>query len=779
MIAERLTGKTFFVTGGTGFLGTALAERILAAIPDSKLILLVRPGRRSSAMDRAWREVVKNDAFGPLKEQLGAEFEPLMRARVSAVAGDVSKEALGLDENGLEALASADYVIHSAATVSFDSPLPSAVSVNLLGPSNVASAIKLACATAGIDPLSKHFITVSTSYVAGYRRGLAPERLLRDTRFSPVPAIDDEVAFATDLRARMQSESREPENLASFEKKARYELGAAGGPLLAEKLEKIRQEWVDDRLVEIGRARAQSLGWPDAYTFTKALGEEMLARDHSDLAISVVRPSIIESSMIHPYAGWIKGFRMAEPIIVSYARGLLKEFPGVPEGILDVIPVDFVTSAILATAAGPTPEPGAIPVYQVASGARNPLRYKRLVDLVRNWFHEHPVYDADGQPIQVPEWNFPGRGRVQRQLAGLSRNLDLVDSIARKLPLRGERAELVTDLDEKRQAVKRALSYVELYGSYAETEAIFDVTNLLGLAARLDDGDGADFLLDPNLIDWDRFVTEVHLPSVVRHARIKTTPERKGTTNRRESRQTEEILSDTFRIAVFDLENTVIASNVVDAFAWYATRDLPLGKKALFALALLAEGPNLMAVDRADRGDFLRSFYRRYSRAERADLAEKSNDLFNGYLLKKAFPRAIERIRRHRAHGHKTILITGALDFVIEPLAPLFDDVVACTMTEDARGRLTGNLDVAPPTGEARALLVEDFARSYGITTQESVAYADSTSDLPMLEAVGYPVAVNPEPKLLQIAKKRGWPVENWQRQQGHSPLLLPIGRSL
>ena len=50
---------------------------------------------------------------------------------------------------------------------------------------------------------------------------------------------------------------------------------------------------------------------------------------------------------------------------------------------------------------------------RVASGAVNPLRYRRLVDLVQSWFSEHPLYDAKGQPIVVPDWSFPGRGRVK------------------------------------------------------------------------------------------------------------------------------------------------------------------------------------------------------------------------------------------------------------------------------------------------------------------------------------------------------------------------------
>ena len=69
------------------------------------------------------------------------------------------------------------------------------------------------------------------------------------------------------------------------------------------------------------------------------------------MPVSIVRPSIIESAWAEPRPGWIRGFRMAEPVIISYARGLLREFPGVPEGTVDVIPVDLVVAAIIAVAA--------------------------------------------------------------------------------------------------------------------------------------------------------------------------------------------------------------------------------------------------------------------------------------------------------------------------------------------------------------------------------------------------------------------------------------------
>ena len=114
------------------------------------------------------------------------------------------------------------------------------------------------------------------------------------------------------------------------------------------------------------------------------------------MPVSIVRPSIIESSLAEPRPGWIRGFRMAEPVIISYARGLLKEFPGVPEGVVDVIPVDLVVAATIAVAArGPVNEDGSPDITQVASGGVNPLRYRRLVDLGAEVLHRAPVYDRE------------------------------------------------------------------------------------------------------------------------------------------------------------------------------------------------------------------------------------------------------------------------------------------------------------------------------------------------------------------------------------------------
>tara|TARA_Y100000294_G_scaffold123748_2_gene115117 strand:- start:7209 stop:9539 length:2331 start_codon:yes stop_codon:yes gene_type:complete len=768
MIAETLAGHRIAITGSTGFLGTALVERILRSVPDCELVLIVRPGRRG-AERRVSRDILHNDAFDRLRSELGKEaFEEMAARRITAVAGDVTDDGLGLDDEGRAALSGCDLFIHSAAIVNFDSPLDQAVEINLLGSVRIVETLR----GLGITP---HLVAVSTCYVAGSRRGAAAEEPVDQSPFFVDVDWRSEVDSARRIRSETETASRTPEKLAGFRSDAHKELGAAGVPALSAKTELLRTRWVEDRMAEAGRSRASSLGFPDAYAYTKALGEVALTESAGDVPVSIVRPSIIESALAEPVAGWIRGFRMAEPVIISYARGLLKEFPGVPEGTVDVIPVDFVVAAICAVAArGPDPDaPPGGDIVQVASGAENPLRYGKLVDLVREWFTEHPIYDEHGQPISVPQWSFPGRGRVKQQLERAGSMLDRAHRAFDVLPVRGRHAMTAARLEEKRELVDRAMGYVDLYGAYAECEAVYGLERLLTLWGHLDDDDRAAFCFDPRGIDWERYVPEVHLPSVVKAARAPMRPPSRGGQGRSE-RLRSQILSPDRHLAAFDLENTLIASNVVASYSWLASRHLDKRDRARFVLRTLAEAPRLLALDRLDRSDFLRYFYRRYEGAPVDQIAEDSLEHVNELLLARSFPAAIRRVREHRALGHRTVLITGALDFVVEPLRPLFDDVV-CAQLGDDGVTYDGQLTSVPPTGEARYQALADLADEHGYDLRESIAYADSASDLPMLEAVGFPVAVNPETRLASIARKRGWLVEDFRKSPGMTRRLLPL----
>ncbi|HYI61555.1 MAG TPA: HAD-IB family phosphatase [Acidimicrobiales bacterium] len=769
-IAEALDGRRLFVTGTTGFLGTALVERLLRCAPGCELVLLVRPGRKRTVEQRAQREIFRNDCFDRLREELGGReaFEALVARRVRVVAGDVATDGLGLDDEGRAALAACDTVIHSAATVSFDSPLDLAVEVNLLGPTRIARTL----ADLGVAP---HLVAVSTCYVAGNRRGAAPEIPVDESPFWVDVDWRREVEAARRVRSDAEATSRLPDHLAGFQAAARDELGGAGTTLLAEKAEDRRRAWVKQQLVDAGRARAASLGWPDAYAMTKALGERALGQSRGDVPVSIVRPAIIESAWSEPVPGWIRGFRMAEPVIISYARGLLSQFPGVPEGTVDVIPVDLVVGAICAVAArGPAHADGRPDVTQVASGSRNPLEFERLTELISEWFTQRPLYDRDGQPISVPEFRFPGRGRVEGELRRARAVLGVTEKALHALPLRGKQAQWAAGVEEKRELVDRATAYVTLYGAYTECEAIYGVDRLLSLHASLTEADQRDFGCDPRVVDWERYVREIHLPSVVAHARVRTEGGG-GAGEARSTRLRRQVLSPDRQLAVFDLENTLIASNVVTSFAWLASRRLDPADRRTLAARLVAEAPALLKLDRRDRSDFLRHFYRRYEGAPRAELEADSAEMLSDLILTKAFPAGLRRVREHRALGHRTVLVTGALDVVVAPLRPLFDDIVSAEMGVAPDGTATGRMTTVPPTGETRAQILYDHCAAHGLDVAEAVVYADSSSDLPMLEAAGFPVAVNPEARLAALARKRGWLVEQWEKAPGFVPRRLPL----
>ena len=800
-IAAALAGKRIAITGSTGFLGTALVERLLRCVPDCELALLVRPGR-AGAQRRAEREIWRNAAFDRLREELGAKgFADCTAGRVSVLECDIAADGLAAAPETLADIASCDILIHSAASVAFDNPLDRAVETNLAGPLRLLD-------TLHAHDASPHFVAISTAYVAGTRKGDAEEQLLSTTPFSVSVDWEAEIASARRVRQRTEDESRTPERLAHFTREASKKLGAAGTTALATQREHLRERWVEDALVEAGRARAASLGFADAYTFTKALAEQALVDRRRNVPLSIVRPSIIESSLAEPHPGWIRGFRMAEPIIINYAQGILKDFPALPESIIDVIPVDLVVAAVCAVAAKPPPEEPE--VFHAASGSVNPFRFQELHDWCHDWFMEHPVYDEHDQPISPPKWSFPSRTRVADQLSRAKRTLHITESTLRMLPVRGAAAEAYAEVREQREQLDRVAEYVDLYGMYMECDATYLTDRLMELWNELDDNDKAAFCFDPSAIDWRTYLTEVHLPSVMATARVKVAPASKKDLGGRLAgdeaggneaadehsasdsplarwlpsarrsehaimeRRRQQILSPDRHLAAFDLENTLLASNVVASWGWLSTRRLSRSEQARIVARALAEAPRLLKLDRADRSDFLRYFYRRFKGAPVDQLGDDTWEMFSDMLLAQAFPAAIRRVRRHRDLGHRTVLITGALDFVVEPFSPLFDHIV-CPSLGTASGRYTGRLTATPPIGENRAQALRDYAQAEGLDLAECIAYADSTSDLPMLEVVGFPVAVNPEPKLASLARRRGWLVEHFSKAPGGPRKLVPI----
>jgi HAD superfamily hydrolase (TIGR01490 family) len=124
---------------------------------------------------------------------------------------------------------------------------------------------------------------------------------------------------------------------------------------------------------------------------------------------------------------------------------------------------------------------------------------------------------------------------------------------------------------------------------------------------------------------------------------------------------------------------------------------------------------------------------------------------------------ALAAIEEHRRRGERVLLLTSATNYIAAPVAEGVGlDGVICSRLEVAEGRFTGRMMRPICYGAGKVERAESWAESEGIDLRDTTFYTDSYTDLPMLERVGHPVAVNPDPRLRRAARQRGWPVRDW-----------------
>jgi HAD superfamily hydrolase (TIGR01490 family) len=213
----------------------------------------------------------------------------------------------------------------------------------------------------------------------------------------------------------------------------------------------------------------------------------------------------------------------------------------------------------------------------------------------------------------------------------------------------------------------------------------------------------------------------------------------------------------------FDVDGTLVRTNLLHPTLFYLLNQRTplqsLGKLARTAL----RAPRLVIAELQDRRLFNELLFSAYEGMSRDRLLLLADEAFDSVIKRALFPSAKDLVSRTRALDggrHEVILVSGALDFLMEPLAKhLGATSFIANRLEFAGGIATGKLLRPVVAGPEKARLIRQHARAQGHDLDDCFAYSDSYSDVPMLSVVGHPAAVNPDFRLAQLAAAHGWPV--------------------
>lgn len=335
-IKDFYRDRSIFITGGTGFMGKVLVEKLLRSCPGIKNIYLLMRSKKGQDVQQRLQELLNAPLFEKLRRDCPQEL-----SKIIPVAGDVTEPELGISETDQATLIRfVSVVFHSAATVKFDEALKLSVTINMLGTKRL---IQLCHRMHNLEAL----IHVSTAYCNCDREDVGEE-------IYPAPQDPEQVISCT--------------------------------------------SWMDDKLVEELTPRLIA-GRPNTYTFTKALAERMLLRESGSLPVAIVRPSIVLSSFREPVAGWVDNWNGPTGIIAAAGKGFFRTMLCHENKVADFVPVDIVINLMICAAwRTATRSSEGITVYNCCTGKRNPITWKQFVELSFKYSRIHPANDAVWYP---------------------------------------------------------------------------------------------------------------------------------------------------------------------------------------------------------------------------------------------------------------------------------------------------------------------------------------------------------------------------------------------
>src|SRR5271165_4977435 len=510
-VRETLANRHILLIGVTGFIGKVWLVDLLENIPNiGKITLLIRRNRTTSAQKRFQKIIEESPAFDTLQEKYGRKLGKLLEDKVEVVEGDVGEPGLGLDAATQARLAkSLDLVVNSAGLTDFNPDLRDALSSNVDSTLHLLEFLRK-CERAGLMHLS-------TCYVVGMRDGRVTEELQDNYNPARDPAFnaEKEIASLRETVRHVEERSESPELTKALKRQA---LGRGGDPSIVPAteldgvLKRNRLRWARNRLVRIGLRRAQHLGWPNTYTFTKSLGESILARSSGELPIAIVRPSIVESSERSPFTGWNEGINTSGPL--SYLLGTnFRQLPTNERKCLDVIPVDMVCRGMSLIATAVIARCNAR-MYQLATSAINPVNMGRSIELTGLAHRKHYR-----QQSSVDNWL-----KVKLETIPVSKqryerlSIPMQKAVVSGINRAAERLHIKkSPLAKAERDLTRAEKLIELYEPFIlHNEHVFECENARLLSAALPEDEHSAFAFEPEAIDWWDYWINVHVPALRR-----------------------------------------------------------------------------------------------------------------------------------------------------------------------------------------------------------------------------------------------------------------------
>lgn len=524
-----LRGRNIFFVGGTGFLGKVTLSMLLERFPNiGKIYLMVRAGSGDDSEERFWNNVFTSPAFDPIRERYGDQVQEYLSEKLVIVGGDITHDNLGYSEELAQKIAGdIDLVLNSSGNVSFNPPLETAMKTNVTGTKNLLAFVKRMKRPA--------FVHTSTCFVAGNRKGQIweddpvigyfPRREeLKEVTFS----VEQELKDSERLTRNIVEEAEDATLNAEFRSTARKRLIEEGrdpdeGNTLNLAAARERKDWIRNRMSDLGLQRAQWWGWPNIYTYTKSMAEQLIAAE-TGIARAIVRPAIVESSVAYPFPGWNEGFNTTAPLILFALNGQ-SIYPLNQEVILDIIPVDHVAAAMLSIASQTIVERPQL-AYQLCSGDSNPIKLRRIVTLLglykRSYFQDKKTGNrflnaiASRMEARAVE-DAPFRKIVPRlrdAAEEISKSLSKTKSYG---VLSGIKGQIKKGADHAEAFLREGLEAYEQFRPFTVlNDYHFRADNVRALFARMPEDDQQILTWAPESLDWYHYWLKIHFPGLNR-----------------------------------------------------------------------------------------------------------------------------------------------------------------------------------------------------------------------------------------------------------------------